>query len=408
MHGYMASDVDALISALVWSACAALCAPLVWLAIEVTAGLKTPAQVSSGNTTGDSIIVIPAHDEAFGLAAMLRDLPAAIPRNRVLLVADNCADETAQIGRAAGVSVIERHDPARRGKGYALAFARDALAARPPASVIILDADCRIQRGNPFDLAVRAVHDGCAVQAENLQTARADASPLVRIGAFAFLIKNVVRARGLERLGGSAFLQGTGMALPWDVFARMTLATRNPVEDMELTIELARMGVPTRLDSRCRIVSAAAGRAAHLEQRTRWEQGFIRNGLRHGPGLIAEGLRRRTRLLAAIGCHMCVPPLALLFLIAGGVLAIGSFAVAVGSVSPFPVVALGLAGLAATSALIAGWVRAGQHTLSAGTLALAPLYILWKLPVYLTLPFKRTLAWTRTRRFSESNPSDGA
>ena len=48
------------------------------------------------------------------------------------MVADNCSDDTAEIARTAGVDVVVRHDPERRGKGYALEFGVRQLRLNPP------------------------------------------------------------------------------------------------------------------------------------------------------------------------------------------------------------------------------------------------------------------------------------
>ena len=57
-------------------------------------------------------------------------------------MADNCTDATADIARSVGVEVIERIEPDRRGKGFALDFAREHLERAPPQVVIVIDADC--------------------------------------------------------------------------------------------------------------------------------------------------------------------------------------------------------------------------------------------------------------------------
>src|SRR5690606_22233480 len=90
-------------------------------------------------------IVVPAHNEASGIGRTLASLRAIDwPRDRfrILVVADNCTDNTAAIARNAGAHVLERQDEHRRGKGHALAFAfeasrRDALAD----AVVVVDAD---------------------------------------------------------------------------------------------------------------------------------------------------------------------------------------------------------------------------------------------------------------------------
>jgi hypothetical protein len=51
-----------------------------------------------------------------------------------------------------------------------------------------------------------------------------------------------------------------------------------------------------------------------------------------------------------------------------------------------------------TLALALAWAREGQATVRAATLARIPLYLLWKLPVYLRLVRGRQTEWVRTER----------
>src|SRR5690242_6164192 len=65
------------------------------------------------------VVLIPAHNESGGLLAALSSLHGQLsPEDRVLVVADNCTDDTASVAKAGGVEVIERRDEARRGKSY--------------------------------------------------------------------------------------------------------------------------------------------------------------------------------------------------------------------------------------------------------------------------------------------------
>ena len=91
-------------------------------------------------------VLVPAHDEGAVLLQTIADIQMQLrPGDRLLVVADNCADDTAGIARAAGAEVVERHDPDKRGKGYALDFGIRHLALDPPEVVIIIDADCRLK-----------------------------------------------------------------------------------------------------------------------------------------------------------------------------------------------------------------------------------------------------------------------
>src|SRR5216683_6980628 len=70
---------------------------------------------------GRVAVLIPAHDEANGIVTTLDDIKVQLrPTDRVLVVADNCSDDTAAIAFSSGAEVTVRSDPARIGKGYAL------------------------------------------------------------------------------------------------------------------------------------------------------------------------------------------------------------------------------------------------------------------------------------------------
>src|SRR5206468_2654821 len=115
-----------------------------------------------------AVIVIPAHDEEAVIQSTIRDaMREAGGAALVLVVADNCKDRTADVSRGAGASVLERSDPERRGKGFALAAARDHLRGNPPAVVIILDADCRIDAQSLRTLIAFAGQTARAGQAVN-------------------------------------------------------------------------------------------------------------------------------------------------------------------------------------------------------------------------------------------------
>jgi cellulose synthase/poly-beta-1,6-N-acetylglucosamine synthase-like glycosyltransferase len=70
-------------------------------------------------------------------------------------------------------------------------------------------------------------------------------TPKDSISALAFLVKNLVRPSGLKQLGFPSLLTGTGMAFPWSIIRSVSLASRNIVEDMQMSLELAIAGPPT-------------------------------------------------------------------------------------------------------------------------------------------------------------------
>lgn len=377
-----------------------------FFAAEIGAGLKRARKTGDAAiASADTVVLIPAHNEMAVIGRTLRGLRDALtPSMRILVVADNCRDDTASLARAEGAEVIERQNDRERGKGYALAFARDHLRTAPPAAVIVLDADCRSDASSLARLSASAHAGGRAVQAVNLLSGGPDAGPMVQISTFAFLIKNLVRQRGLQRLAGRVHLTGTGMALPWPVFEQADLATASIVEDLRLGLELAERGTPPRLAEDAFVWSAHAAADQTLGQRSRWEGGFLATMRATAPGLLARGLRTGSTGTVLAALDLFVPPLALFAMINLGVLLLLLLAAAVGVSGSAPALALlGVGGLAAVL-LLAAWWREGREVLNASALLRIPLYALWKLPMYAGLVRRGAPAeWNRTARGPETD-----
>jgi len=92
-----------------------------------------PKSVLATSRHPRTVVLIPAHNEEIVIEQSLRVLIPTLPAgDRVVVIADNCDDQTAEIARAAGVEVAARRDLTRRGKGYALDFAVQYLRQPPP------------------------------------------------------------------------------------------------------------------------------------------------------------------------------------------------------------------------------------------------------------------------------------
>jgi glycosyltransferase involved in cell wall biosynthesis len=369
-------------------------------AVEVLVGLRPLPEPNLAAGLVAAVIVVPAHNEAQVLEPKLRELKESADGNaRILLVADNCTDSTAAIARRVGVDVVERFDADRRGKGFALDFARDHLSNDPPAVVLIVDADCAIDQGSLQTLIRACAATGRPCQATNLQIASNDASPTVQLSTFAFFIKNVIRQRALQRLTGSVNLLGTGMAMPWPIFAIADLATGNIVEDLKLGQELAEQGHPPVFVEPATVLSEAESDSNALSQRSRWEGGFLRNAVAVGPRMFTRSLLRADLGGLWAAMNTMVPPLALLVLLDFAALGIATIVGLLTHARAWPMMWLAGSLLLAASALGLAWRAGGSRYVSLGALSRAPFYIAWKLPMYLA--FARRGApkeWRRTDR----------
>ncbi len=297
-----------------------------------------------------------------------------------------------------GAEVVERHEPERRGKGYALAFGARHLGQNPPEILIVLDADCRLGREAVGRLA-RAAHEfGRPVQARYRMLPPDGAGAGHRLAAFAFLMRNHVRALGLRALGAPCHLMGTGMAIPWPLAVSADLASGHLTEDLKLGVELAAAGkgaiyLPEAVVTSAFPLAAAAASGQHR----RWEQGSLQVLASQAPGLLATALARRDAGLLALAFDILAPPIGLYAgaLLAWTALLLVLAAAGAGSASiVIPVGALVLLALAIGLA----WRRFGGEVSSARDFAGLPSYVLGKLGIYAGLLRGRGSSWTRTDR----------
>ena len=361
---------------------------------------RTPAPLQSG-VRGRIAILMPAHNEASMLPAALRAVAPQLHANDTLLVvADNCTDETARVAAAEGADTIERHDSALRGKGYALDFGIRHLSANPPDLVIIIDADCHATPGSIDTLARVCGERARPIQGLYLMHAGAGATPLRRIAEFAWIVKNRVRPLGLKRLGLPCQLMGTGMAFPWHCIANAALASGHIVEDLKLGIDLAASGHAPWFCADALVTSLfPATDEAAQNQRARWEHGYLSVVLQ-APGLLWRALATRNLDLFIMALDLCVPPLALLMLqVATLWLACLSLYAMSARAVPLYLSSAALAMYAL--AVLLSWAFYGRHIVPLRNLALAALYALRKIPLYARFLVARQINWVRAKRDDE-------
>ena len=385
-----------------WGLTALCCIPAATFVTEVLVG--TPPARSRPKAAPAmpprTVILVPAHNEQAVIQATLQNLHGELnEQTSLLVVADNCEDDTPSLAEAAGARVVRRIDPTRRGKGYAIEFGLDELAKAPPEVVVIVDADCRVVPGSIGTLSARALATGRPIQAEYL-ILPPTLEPRTAINAVAFLIKNRVRPLGLLRLGLPCQLTGSGMAFPWAVIRSAPPMGAHLVEDMLMGIELARLGSPALFCPEAQIRSQLPQRdQAQQGQRRRWEHGHLATLLEHGPRLVMQGLRHGKLDLLALGLDLLVPPLTLFLLglcAVVGLNALASLGLGLGS-GPL-LLSLGAISAVGASVLLA-WLIQGREFVPLRHALRVPGYVLWKLPLYIAFAARRKQAsWEQTER----------
>ena len=382
--------------------CAVIIAiPLIVLFVECVAALFGKKAQISAESPPRTTILMPAHNEETVIGHTLQALQPHLNEHiKAIVIADNCSDDTADIVRQYDVQLLERSHATDRGKGFALDFGLQHLETDPPEVVVMLDADSTVEDNGIAHIASMAKRHNRPIQAIYLMKSPPDPSTKDLISAFAFCVKNLVRPKGLHTLGQPCLLTGTGMAVPWEIIQNAPLASGNIVEDMQLGYDLAIESHSPLLAPDVLVLSALPQQtSAATTQRTRWEHGHMQTLLTQCPRLLKGALTQRRLDLLVLALDLFIPPLALLVFIW---LISSVIFVAFGLMSGLwlPATVSAFAGLLLLLAIGLAWVGFGRNDLPFTKLLSVPLYILWKIPLYLKFIVQRQTAWVRTERDS--------
>lgn len=359
-------------------------------------GILPPRRETDPKTTtpiGRIAVLVPAHDEAEGIAHTVASLRACDPGDagfEVVVIADNCTDDTAELARSAGARVLERHDPQHRGKGYALDFAFRVLLAEPFDGFIVVDADTRVAP-NLVTEQRRLMRRGAAAVQCGYRIDNPASSLRARLMGIAWMAFNVLRLRGRERWGLSVGILGNGFGLTRETLAAVPYEATSVVEDLEYHLRLVASGR--------RVVYAAATevrtgapmtRSGGASQRARWEGGRFRMIIDWSPRLLGSILAGERRLTEPL-LELLLLPLAFHVL-----LLLPTLLPPFGPTRAYALLSLMLVGVHVVAAIRIG--GGGWRDLLA--LATAPFYILWKLTILRAIgrASRTDAAWVRTER----------
>lgn len=352
-------------------------------------------------------VLIPAHNEEEGIKRTIENiLGSDYPANRfeLFVIADNCTDSTATNAREAGAQVFERFNELKRGKGEALDWFLKNCKENYQATnaITIIDADVCPDKNylreisaslsNPEIEAVQAFNGVSNPQA-GWRTALIDA---------AFNVFNHLRMAGSFRMSGSAILRGNGMGFRTELLEHYGWPSHSIVEDIEFTLILLKDGINIHYNPDAVIRSEMVTSAKNASsQRNRWEGGrfmLVKNMSLPLLRLFKES--RDFRYLYALA-ELAIPPLSILVMLFT-LATVGS--IALDAVWQF---------LAASFwAILLVYLASGQIQRRASLstwlyLATAPLYVLWKIPIYMGMMLKnKTNEWVRTTRETSNKSSN--
>ncbi len=246
-------------------------------------------------------VLVPAHDESLTIAAALESLRAQTrPPDRVVVVADNCTDDTAERARAHGAEVFTTVGNSEKKAGalnqvlsrfFQEASYRDVVMVMDADSVVVEDflatAMGRLE-SDPYLIAVGGVFSGedgggLVAQLQRNEYTRYQRYISRRRGKVFVLTgtASLFRAYALKAVADSRgeLIPGN----PGQVYDTLAMT-----EDNEMTLSLKSLGATMLSPMQCRVVTEVMPSWRALwRQRLRWQRGALEN-------IGAYGLTRAT------------------------------------------------------------------------------------------------------------------
>lgn len=384
----------------IWAFLVLAAAPLLYLGLTTLAALLPRRALPPGMPPRRIAIIIPAHNESLLIGdTVAQALALNYPSEAftVLVIADNCTDDTAALARAAGARVLEREG--NPGKGQGLNDALKLLLEESWQAFLVLDADSYLHRES-----LSALDGALAAGAAAVQIRYGVLNPTDSLRTRAMELStasfNALRPRGKTSLGLSAGINGNGFCLARETVLQVPYLAHSIVEDIEYHILLLRAGLRVAFLDEVWVKAQMpiGGRGAQV-QRVRWERGRVITMRNYAPQLFRDLLRGHPRALDGL-IDVLMPPVSLVFLLLlppliwGGGWARG---LAVGGVS-----------VLAAHYLLAAW-RYGSLTSALLLVAYIPWYVVWKTWIVLrSLLTERNLPWIRTDRHKPNLPPGDA
>ena len=220
--------------------CLAVSFVFVWSTFVVLIGLVKPVRrhPAAGSRLRFAVLVCARNEEQVIRLPVKSVLMSRYPadRRKIIVLADNCTDETVARARAAGAEVWEKTTPSE-GKGDVLAWGiRRVCASGGFDAIAVFDADNIVSDGW-FDAMNDALQDGETVVTGRRCSSNARANVISGWYTVYWDMMNELSNRVRTSLGLSGKLTGTGFAFLLSALGDDGWQTETMVEDVEFTVQ---------------------------------------------------------------------------------------------------------------------------------------------------------------------------
>ena len=271
-------------------------------------------------------MIVAAHNEEIVIGKLLESMQNQnYPKELydIYVIADNCTDKTAEISRKYGVTVCERHNDKKRGKGYALDWMFNILDKQDIKydAVTIFDADNIVHRDFLKEINSK-MQEGYNVVQGYIDSKNPNDSWIAASYSIAFWSQNRLFQLSRNNLGLSNQIGGTGFSISTSTLKKLGWGVSCLTEDLEFTCKLILNGEKVGWAHDAKIYDEKPlGLKQSWVQRRRWMQGFSDVASRYCLKLFKKGLKDKKWYIFDAGIYVLQPFVTLLL----GISAVISF-----------------------------------------------------------------------------------
>lgn len=211
-----------------------------WSTLLVSLGLLIPRRktAKADRFLKFAVLICARNEEKVIRLPVKSILMSAYPKDRldVIVLADNCSDDTAEVARAAGAIVWEKSEPSS-GKGDVLKWGvQRVLADGGYDAVAVFDAD-NIVSAQWFDAMNDTLNDGELLATGRRMASNSGTNVISGWYTVYWDLMNELSNRVRTKLSLSGKLTGTGFAFHLSVLGENGWDTRTMVEDVEFSVQ---------------------------------------------------------------------------------------------------------------------------------------------------------------------------
>lgn len=243
-------------------------------------------------------LIVAAHNEEMVVSHIIDSLKKLdYPKNLydIFIIADNCADDTANISRKLGVNVFERNVPSKRGKGYALEwmFQKIFRMEKKYDSIAIFDADNLVSSNFLKEMNAKLLNGYKVVQGY-IDSKNPEDSWITQSYSISFWTANRLFQLARWNLGLSNQIGGTGFCVETDILKTLGWGATCLTEDLEFTCKLVLNNYKVGWSHNAIVYDEKPLTLKQSwRQRKRWMQGFSDVSSRFFGKLIKKAIKDR-------------------------------------------------------------------------------------------------------------------